>query len=654
MGVADNKDPLIIALRRILHDSSLELLHEKLHRVDTHIIGDVPTLPDDVRDLLSHGLKCCIPQRINKDRLISDVGIYFRRLRIAYMFGGQSSDESPIPKRFYVPSTNPIDLKDTDSLKIPLEIKEAEVNKALEDLWDTNVEKPFHRTITRPQQKALEYLKDLVFTKRKIVVKPTDKNLGPAVMDIDWYRNECLRQLSDETTYTPKETGVSIQRVGRFNRIQTLRLSQLYKRLFKDNHIIHLELKWIYRYILHKNDGEKDIPFFYILPKVHKKTVVGRPIAAGHSWLTTPWSAILCYWLQPVLDSMPTVLKDSSTLVRILDRKQFNQQAQHTLVTADVVSLYPSLTIRQVIANTMNCVWNHYRSTWPVGMFRFLRQTLVYVLSHAYVQFEESTYLQTKGLAMGTPSAPMLANITLALSEKSWLARNPRVKYYTRYIDDVFFVVTASAAQAEIMVTDLYTELGLKITTEMSASSVEYLDLVIHKDTRWLRKGLLDLSTHQKAMNKYIYLPYRSAHPTHSKKGFITGELLRYVMTCTSEIAYRRIRKAFYLRLRNRGYPHTFLLSAFKTVSYHNRYKRLNNESTDHNELPTVFSTEYHPIWGKPEIQHRMTTILADMPGQLHSTVSMHKRPLIAFKKTRSISSHLVKAKTSVYMLNQN
>lgn len=66
-----------------------------------------------------------------------------------------------------------------------------------------------------------------------------------------------------------------------------------------------------------------------ILPKVHNKTVVHRPIAAGHSWLTTPWSALLLLVAicprQYANNSSSTGRKLCCTLVRILDRKQFNQ-----------------------------------------------------------------------------------------------------------------------------------------------------------------------------------------------------------------------------------------------------------------------------------------------------------------------------------------
>ena len=81
----------------------------------------------------------------------------------------------------------------------------------------------------------------------------------------------------------------------------------------------------------------------------------------------------------------------------------------------------------------------------------------------------------------------------------------------------------------------------LKVTCDTSASSVEFLDIVIHKGTRWLTEGRFDLYTYQKKLNLYGYMPYRSAHPIHRKRGFITGELLRYVATNTDKDSFNQI-----------------------------------------------------------------------------------------------------------------
>ena len=51
-------------------------------------------------------------------------------------------------------------------------------------------------------------------------------------------------------------------------------------------------------------------------------------------------------------------------------------------------------------------------------------------------------YDQVDGIAMGSPLAPILDNISMEYHEKGWI-RNyiyGRLPYYKRYVDDIFAV----------------------------------------------------------------------------------------------------------------------------------------------------------------------------------------------------------------------
>ena len=57
---------------------------------------------------------------------------------------------------------------------------------------------------------------------------------------------------------------------------------------------------------------------FYVIPKIHKTPMVGRPIAASHSYITRPISIFVDELVKPKI-RMPTVLRDSSELIRLLE-----------------------------------------------------------------------------------------------------------------------------------------------------------------------------------------------------------------------------------------------------------------------------------------------------------------------------------------------
>ena len=62
---------------------------------------------------------------------------------------------------------------------------------------------------------------------------------------------------------------------------------------------------------------------FVVIPKIHlfmsyKTPMVGRPIAASHSYITRPISIFVDELVKPII-RMPTVLRDSSELIRLLE-----------------------------------------------------------------------------------------------------------------------------------------------------------------------------------------------------------------------------------------------------------------------------------------------------------------------------------------------
>ena len=72
-------------------------------------------------------------------------------------------------------------------------------------------------------------------------------------------------------------------------------------------------------------DTPPKIPHFYILWKMHKNPVVGRPIVAGYNWITTGASKLVAYYLNQFVTHFE--LPDSFSLVRELEKT-------HSLLTA--------------------------------------------------------------------------------------------------------------------------------------------------------------------------------------------------------------------------------------------------------------------------------------------------------------------------------
>ena len=70
-----------------------------------------------------------------------------------------------------------------------------------------------------------------------------------------------------------------------------------------------------------------------------------------------------------------------------------------------------------------------------------------------------------------------------------------------------------------------------------------------------------------------MYISYKSAHPRHTIKNYVTGELNRYVRINTEELNLLITKNSFFLRMHNRGFSKILLSHWFSEVKYSNRAK---------------------------------------------------------------------------------
>jgi len=90
-----------------------------------------------------------------------------------------------------------------------------------------------------------------------------------------------------------------------------------------------------------------DIPHFYIIWKILKNPIVGRPIVAGYNWILTPASIFVGHYLKEFYSKFTNILTDSLSLVRILEISKFDKDC--FLFTIDFSSLYTNISIKDAM-----------------------------------------------------------------------------------------------------------------------------------------------------------------------------------------------------------------------------------------------------------------------------------------------------------------
>jgi hypothetical protein len=467
---------------------------------------------------------------------------FFRKIKLKLYFAarGPSLDNREFQIKFWLPGSSftpeLADLKPEEAAIV------SRLHHSASKLCDTTIPPP-RRNI------PVVFLKELNALSKNttVVIKPADKNLGLTMVNRSWYISEVALHLCEPTYESVQPSDVPI------SGIITL-LREIKDRLLKAK-VITKQMA----FFITSNIAKFRVPLFYLLIKLHKPQLCGRPICSSVGWLLHPLSMVLDHLLQPFLRRTRSYLPDSTALLRLLHSTEIPSNA--VLVTADVASLYPSIP-PEGIDIVMQFLYSPLFS--DLKKPPFLREALKLVLENNYVQFQQSYFLQKSGTAMGTPVAVCYASLFLAALE-SKLSTSPQV--YRRFIDDIFAVCKPNEVQAfKLALSGMHP--SIKLTFETSDMSVDFLDLTIHKGDLFQSSNRLDTSLFQKPFNKFLYLPWHSYHDKLQKKAFILGLLTTFIRVCSSEMTFLKFRKLFFLRLRMRGYPVGFLRPLFEKVVY--------------------------------------------------------------------------------------
>ena len=289
------------------------------------------------------------------------------------------------------------------------------------------------KKVRKTLNKEKNALRNLIKTKNeKIVINDTDKNMGAADADKNDVIFECIRQLGDVKTYS-KRSEAEIKNI--ISEIQTKLRNRVTCHLYRGNCTkteADFLLSKMYIY---------DIPHFYIIWKILKNPIVGRPIVAGYNWILTPASIFVGHYFKEFYSKFENILTDSLSVIKTLENEVFDRNC--FLFTIDFKSLYTNISVQDAI-KVMKILFFRYKNVIPNA--HFIIELMDLVLNSAVMKFQEEFFLQILGIVMGTNLAPILTNIYMAILEEGLHIRckNKNIKWpelYKRFIDDGFGVI---------------------------------------------------------------------------------------------------------------------------------------------------------------------------------------------------------------------
>jgi len=138
-----------------------------------------------------------------------------------------------------------------------------------------------------------------------------------------------------------------------------------------------------------------------------------RPICASIGWITYIVSLYLDIILKPLMLTLPSYIMNSAALAKHLDEKTFPPTC--ALLAADVESLYPSIDINRGL-DALDSALKDINTDSDKRYFIVMLTR--WVLLNNITEFNNKLYLQTRGTAMGTPCAVVIACIFMGKSNE--------------------------------------------------------------------------------------------------------------------------------------------------------------------------------------------------------------------------------------------
>jgi len=296
--------------------------------------------------------------------------------------------------------------------------------------------------------------------------------------------------------------------------------------------------------------------------------------------------------LKPLAFADPWVLQDTSALTVLLDSDPdlLFVTEYDLLFTVDVDALYPSMDI----ALTVSIVHSRLSAAFPDNpdLVHALTELLQVVLDTSFVECNGTIYRQLRGIAMGIACCTHLANMFVSHIFRPVFARwREHIRFARGYIDDIVGVWRGPHHLFPEFIHDLnHAQQGVHVTYATSTTSINFLDLTIYKGPRLAGLGLLDYRPYAKPLNRWLYIPFSSAHAPRSLPGFIRGEAIRLLRISSQDRDAVTAVNIFATHLLARGYPLSVIKRQLRSVQLSDRQAlRERTRGTDTDSARSVF-----------------------------------------------------------------
>jgi predicted GIY-YIG superfamily endonuclease len=329
-------------------------------------------------------------------------------------------------------------------------------------------------------------------------------------------------------------------------------------------------------------------PRFFGLPKIHKSGFPIRPVvsnvAAPNHLIARKVNSV---FREQTKFTPKYGVRNTVDFIKQLSKVKIPNKC--TLVSFDVCNLFTSVPPKEAleIAETILL-----QKSVPAPIISELCELIKMCTSQNYFLYNGKFFEQPKGLAMGSPLSPLLADIYMDHFEKDLFSSkcglNKNILCWFRYVDDVFCAWTGSDRQLNLFLSHLNSiNQNLKFTCEVEDNSaINFLDVNIRKID-----DHLEFSIFRKNSFTDQIIHSNSRHCLSQKLSAFHSMLHRLMNIPMSRTNFNKELTTIKLIAKNNGYSDRLI-----DKLYRNKIKKIAMKDIYSSQIPEKSTAKWHRI----------------------------------------------------------
>jgi predicted GIY-YIG superfamily endonuclease len=369
-------------------------------------------------------------------------------------------------------------------------------------------------------------------------------------------------------------------------------------------------------------------PRIYILLKLHKDGIPGRPVVSSIDSLSQPIAKYLCNILNNIIDKSKYHIRSSFDFKSYIDNVKLTDE-NTKLVSFDVSSLFTNVPI-DLVFQIVDEKWSEIKKYTKIPKYAFLDLLKFCIIDSNFFMYKDQFFKQKYGLAMGSSLSPVLSDLVL---ERLFDVQIPKLPFHLpfmkKYVDDTITMIKEDNIQITL---DIFNNFHprLKFTFEVENDrELPFLDMKLIRN-----EDSISTNYYRKATSSDRILNFLSAHPYQMKYNTALSFAKR-VKSLSSPKFFNSNIDIIKNKLRRNNYPNKLIQTVIKKYKFYKPYNDIQNSET--NKSKGNNDKKYSGITFIPKFTERLTKNLNKVEDKINFGFKPFNTNSKLFSKTKTI-----------------